>query len=81
MVLIGLVTCEVVLTSKYYSKLKKKIIENVKRNKQWGYHNLNFSLYVISWSHDFQQCFILTQNTVLSSQYFPILTVVMVVLL
>ncbi len=28
MVLIGLVTCEVVLTSKYYSKLRKKIIEN-----------------------------------------------------
>ncbi len=28
MVLIGLVTCEVVLTSKYYSKLKKKIIDN-----------------------------------------------------
>ncbi len=41
----------------------------------------NQSWLVDSWSHDLQYCCILTQNTILTSQNFPILPVIMVLLL
>ncbi len=44
--------------------------------------NVNTQNWLVeSWSHDLYQCCILTQNNILTSQYFPILNVVMVLVL